>query len=166
MATRRLEDVIRGVLTGDAQGRALDFVAHLRASGIPIEESETYWDVQLDGRSVCFLWVDGQAQAPGPWTIWSDQEPGTWVRWSDGGDADEGVEPSEDARTREIAWANLNRCASCGGDCSPGKRKMVLGRPFDNLCSSALAFADPDADAVACAKRMVDARRQDILRQG
>lgn len=76
---------------------------------------------------------------------------------------DEGGDvPAVDERTREAAWAHINRCASCGGDCSPGKRKVVLGKAFEGLCGSALAFNDPDAEALACAKKMVDARIGDI----
>lgn len=154
-----IEDVIGRVLTGETQAHALDFIAFLKENGIALADSDGYFDVQHQGKNVCNILITGDEDAPGPWTIWSDQEPGTWVSWGD--DAAQAEVPV-DARTREVAWAHVNPCASCGGDCSPGQRKVVLGRAFDGLCSSALAFTDPDADALACAKEMVLARMRDI----
>lgn len=160
MPARMIEDTIQDVLTGDARENAMDFVAFLRANDIPLEESESYWDVQYNGKSVCFLWVDGSKQAPGPWTIWSDQEPGTWATWGDSAYEEAVI----DERMKEVAWAHVNFCASCGGDCSPGKSKTVLGKSFDGVCSSTMAFANPDVDALACAKEMVNVRMKDILK--
>lgn len=162
MATRKIEDAISAVLTGDAQKNALDFVAYLRASEIPIQESDTYWDIQYEGKSVCFLWIDGANQAPGPWTIWSDQEPGTWIHWQDESGSNTHEKFYLGEHTRNVVWAHVNRCANCGSDCSPGKRKTVLGKSFDNLCGSALAFTNPDAEALYCAKEMVAMRKRDI----
>lgn len=163
MANQAIEAVINRVLQGDAQRNALDFVAHLRASGIPLEESESYWDVTYKGKNVCFLLISGDDDAPGPWTIWSEQEPGSWVTWQEDGTDGGAKAVSLDEETKQIAWKHLNYCASCGGDCSPGKRKTVLGREVDGLCGSALAFTAPDAASVACAKKMVDARIGDII---
>lgn len=163
MPAKRIEDVINDVLKGDAQQNALDFVAYLRANDIPIQESEAYWDIQYKGKSVCFLWIDGADQAPGPWTIWSDQEPGTWINWPEGDGSSVHKDFALNEHTKEIVWAHVNHCASCGSDCSPGKRKTVLGKAFDNLCGSALAFANPDAEALECAKKMVDMRKRDIV---
>lgn len=163
MSDKSIENVIGDVLHGEARRNAMDFVAHLRASGIPLEEAESYWNVALNGKDVCFILVTGSEDTPGPWTIWSDQEPGSWITWSEDGN-DSGVQAavSVDEHTKETAWSYLNYCASCGGDCSPGKRKTVLGKDFDGLCSSALAFTNPDAKGVCCAKKMVDARIRDI----
>ena len=163
MPGKKIEDVIGDVLRGDAQKNALDFVSYLRTNEIPLEESESYWDVKYKGKTVCFLLITGSDEAPGPWTIWSAQEPGSWVAWpdEDGGSAHADI--LTDERTKEIAWNNVNFCASCGGDCSPGKHKTILGKGFIGVCSSALAFTNPDAEAVRYAKKMVDARISDIL---
>jgi hypothetical protein len=164
MPNKRIEDVINDLLKGDAQKNALDFVAHLRASEIPLEESENYWEVKYQDESVCFLFITGADDAPGPWTVWSDQAPGTWAAWPDGEHSGEYVDFPIDGRIWEIAWANVNPCGGCGGDCSPGMRKIVLGKAFDNLCKSTMAFTDPDAEALDCAKKMIDIRIGDILR--
>ncbi len=41
---------------------------------------------------------------------------------------------------------------------------MILGKEFNNLCNSAMAFTDPDVEAMECAKRMVGIRINDILK--
>lgn len=158
MSAQRIESVINNVLTGDARVNSLDFIAYLRANGISPGESESYWEIKHRDECVCYLLIDGSDEAPGPWTIWSDQAPGTWIAWADGEHAD----VSLDEHIKEVAWANVNPCGNCGGDCSPGKRKTVLGKTFDHLCASALAFTNPSAEMLACAKKMIEARISDI----
>lgn len=165
MSDREIEDIITETLKGASQQNALDFVAYLREREVLIKGSANYWDVHYRGKNVCSIMILDSEEAPGPWTIWSDQEPGTWIAWSDGSDQYEPEECTTDERTKEAAWANVNYCASCGGDCSPGKHKIILGKPFDGLCSSALAFRNPDANALDCAKKMVEMRVNDLRRQ-
>lgn len=163
MSNQRIEDVINNVLKDDARKNALDFITYLRANEIPLEESENYWEVKYRDKCVCYVYIDGSGEKPGPWTVWSDQEPGTWVTWSDENLRGTYENLAVDEHIREIAWANANFCASCGGDCNPGKRKTILGKEFDNLCSSALAFTNPDTHTLNCVKKMIDMRKMDIL---
>lgn len=165
MSDKRIEDVIGGVLKGESQKNALDFVAYLRMNGIPLEEAENYWEVKYNNETVCFVWVDGSDEVPGPWTIWSAQVPGAWATWSDGEHKGEYVPFPIDEHIREIAWANVNVCGNCGGCNNPsGMRKTVLGREFDNLCNSTMAFTNPDIEALNCAKKMIDIRKSEILK--
>ena len=164
MPANTVEELIADVLKGETQKNALDFIAFLKASDIPFNYADNFLDVHLQGRNVCSVLITGSDEKPGPWTIWSEQEPGTWVTWPDGEQGDACRNVSVDERTKENAWANVNYCANCGGDCAPGKRKTVLGKAYDGLCSSALSFTDPDAAMLDCAKKMVEARRNDILR--
>lgn len=159
-----IEEAIRDALREDAQKNALDFVAFLTANGIATKASINYWNIQYKGESVCSLWIDGSAKKPGPWTIWSAQVPGAWATWTDGGPGAEYAVPPLDGRVKEAAWAHVNVCGHCGGCPHPGgRRKAVLGKEFDHLCDSTLAFTDPDAEALDCAKKMVAARINDIL---
>ena len=162
MAKQSIENVINDVLKDDAKELALGFAAYLRAKEIPVEESESYWDIQYHGKTVCFVFINGSDEKPGPWTIWSDQEPGAWVTWADGEKMNDRIAFIVDDATKATAWANVNFCASCGGDCSPGKQKTILGKTFENVCSSAIAFTNPNADMVQCAIAMVEARMRDI----
>ena len=106
-------------------------------------------------------------KCPAHGTIWSDQEPGTWASWSDnggGGDDDEKRDIPIDDHIKKIAWTHVNTCGSCGGDCSPGRSKMILGKRFDNVCNSTFSFPNPNAEAMDCAKRMVESRIGDIAK--
>lgn len=163
MSEKRMEDVIMDVLKDDAQRSALDLAAYLRAGEIATSETGGMWEATFEDKPVCYLFINGLDQKPGPWTIWSDQEPGTWIFWSDAEESGGQSNVIVDGRIRELAWENVNFCANCGGTCAPGKSKTVLGREFDNLCGSAIAFTNPDTDALECAKNMIDARKRDIL---
>lgn len=159
MAGKRMEEWIKEVLQGDAQKNALDFAAFLREKNAVIPEAETYWEIKYNGDCVCFLWIDGADGIPGPWTIWSAQVPGTWAAWGGRNYEDFPL----DQRMKEIAWENVNVCGNCGG-CGNvgGTRKTVLGKEFEHLCNSTMAFTAPNAEALECAKKMVEMRLKDI----
>ena len=131
---------------------------------MPLDESDKYWDVKCNGRTVCALWIDGSDSVPGPWTIWSAEEPDSWAYWSDGEENRKYINAMVDEYIKEIAWVNVNVCGNCGGCGKPGgRRKTVLGKDFDGLCNAAMQFVNPNAEALACAKKMVDIRIADIL---
>jgi hypothetical protein len=70
-----------------------------------------------------------------------------------------------DEQTKKIAWKNIDFCLS-GGCCNDnmGKRKVIFGKEFDNVCIAILRFNNPNAEAVECLKKMVEIRKTDILR--
>lgn len=123
MANKGIELVIKEVLKDAIQKNALDFVSYLRANGITLGDSENYWEAMYEDKCVCYIWIDGTNEAPGPWTIWSDQESGGWSFWSD--EEKHEYYPVDD-NVKETVWANINKCANCGGDCSPGREKIFL----------------------------------------
>ena len=67
-----------------------------------------------------------------------------------------------DEPMKEIAWAHINICASCGGKCSPGKGKTVFGKEFDNVCNADMAFHVPSAETLECVKKLLEMRKKDI----
>ena len=160
MASRKIEDAINDVLKDGAQQNALDFVTYLRANEIPLDESENYWEVKYRDECMCYLWIDGSDNAPGPWTVWSAQVPGAWP---EGDHGHKNIELLESVQLIETVWANVNICGNCGGCDKPGgRKKTILGKGFDNVCVSTMAFTNPDTDALKCAKAMIEARKRDI----
>ena len=163
MSEKSIENVISKVLKGDSQKKAMEFVSYLKANEVPIGKSENYWEIKYNNECVCYVWISGTEELPGPWTIWSAQVPGTWAVWDDVDYIDFPI----DERTKQVAWANVNVCGNCGDtNClNPGgKRKTVLGREFNNLCSSTMAFTNPNTEALNCAKKMITVRIDDILK--
>ena len=143
MSKKKIEDVINETLKDEAKKNALDFIGFLRSKGIPIEESDNYWEVKYKDRGLCYIWIDGSVNKPGPWTIWTN---GDYERF-----------PVEE-RIKEIAWANVNPCGNCGASCSPGSNKTIFGKYFNNICNSVMAFTNPESIAIECAKTLVEIR--------
>ena len=156
MSNRTIEDVMKDVLKGDAQKHALDLIAHLRAGEgekFPIakhnESDESLW---LIGEGVGTMFINGSDDFPGPWTLWVD-----------GDNIGEHTASDVDEHVKTVAWENIAPCGSCGGQCSPGSHRRVFGKDFENVCTSTLMFTNPDADTLACLKKIVDVRKADML---
>ena len=145
MSEKRIEDVINEVLKGEAQKNALDFAAFLNENEIIV--GENLGEAAYKGEAVCYMHFDGSDQVPGPWTIWSD---GSTVYEYEDVLQDEGI--------RETAWAHANVCGDCGAGCSPGKRKTIFGKEFDNICSATFMFTNPDAKTLECVKQLLKIR--------
>jgi len=143
---KELEDAITSSLEGDMQKNALDFVAYLKASGMtPNEEHSSAF--MYSGKWVCILCI-----------IPIDGKP-NWVIFDNplcGRDVDISVE--EDLK--EFAWKHVNICTSCGGSCGcgsqPGVRKTIFGKEFENVCTSEVAFWNPDAEALKKVMRLIE----------
>lgn len=149
MAGQKLEELIREVLTGAARENALELAAYLRANEMTVG---AHGEVGYKGSVMCYIHIDGLEEQPGPWTVWTE------------GDYSNAPEDSRvDEQTKEIAHANVNFCASCGGDCRPGKRKLIFGKEFDHVCSADMAFNNPDARTIDCIKKLLEIRKNDIL---
>ena len=161
MAEQKIEDFINEVLTGDAQKNALDFAAYLRANEMLFERGKGYWEgklywlIKYKNKYVCFILIGTEEKpGPGPWTIWSDDSSSNWFE-----------DFPLDERIKEIAWKNVDFCGNCGGCRSKtGTRKTIFGKEFNNVCRTTMRFIDPDVEALECVKKMVELRKNDILR--
>ena len=141
----KIEDVINEVLKGESQKNALDFATYLNANEMVVGENHS--EVRYKDEGICYLHIDGSDQVPGPWTIWSDDS-----KIYENGDI------SLDEDIKKLAWAHANACGSCGGSCSPGIRKIIFGKEFNNICTSTFMFTDPDAKALECVKKLLEIR--------
>ena len=143
MIKKKIEEVINETLKDEAQKNALDFVCFLRTKGIMLDESENYWEVKYNDKGLCFIWIDGTDNMPGPWTIWSNGDYESFP---------------VDEHIKEIALAHVNPCGNCGANCSPGSNKTIFGKNFNNICSSVMAFTNPEPTAIECVKKLVEIR--------
>jgi len=164
MFEKKIENFIGEVLIGDAQKNAFELVAYLRANEMLFErgkgywENKLYWLIKYKDEYLCFIFInDSKVHALEekfvPWTIWSDDS-----------ECDCFEDYPLDERMKEIAWKNVDFCAHCGGNCSPGKRKIIFGKEFRNVCRTAMRFDNPDVNTLDCVKKLIEIRKNDILK--
>ena len=160
MFERRIEDAIVEVLPIGMQQDALDFANYLRANDMAFErgkgywENKFYWMIKYESEYVCFVLIGGDEQKDESWTIWSDDSGSKWFE-----------DYPLDNHTKAIAHANVDFCGNCGS-CGGGTAKTIFGRKFDNVCRTTFRFDNPNFDAVECAKKMVEIRKNDIINHG
>jgi len=147
----QIEDVANEVLSGDALRNALDFIAYLRENKLnPNWSATNVWKVSSKTFNVCFIRLYGAAEYHG-------LKPGEWNISPFIGE----YEPdSLSDENRDIAWANKKTCSGCGKCALP--LDAVFGRKYDYACEAAIRFVNPDAKAIACAKKLVELRRNEI----
>ena len=159
MPNKTIEQYISEILTGDTRKNASEFVAALRGTGMDFTRGGGYWADKLywlamfGGEFVCSFLIGPEeiGQNANTFMIWSDN---CGTGWYENADIDES--------TRETFWQNVDFCGNCGF-CSGGTRKVIFGREFENVCITTFRFDNPDSDAVKCAIKMVELRKNDIL---
>jgi hypothetical protein len=160
---QRIENYIFDVLIGDTQKNALDFVAYLRANEMLFEKGKGYWEdklywmIKYKDEYVCFILVNGYG------SVGDKTEPEGWIIWSDDSGSNWFENFHLDDYIKKIAWDNVDFCAKCGS-CSGGTSKTIFGKAFDKICRTTFRFNNPDVQALKCVKKMVELRKNDILR--
>lgn len=146
------EGFITDVLRDDNEmlQNALDFAAYLRANEmLPGGE---HGAIDYKDECLCYMHLDGLNEEPGPWTI--------WIEGGDYSSEHEDVPMNE--RMKEIAWAHVNFCVSCGCGSQPGMHKTIFRKEFDNVCNADMAFYKPDAETLECVKKLLEMRKNEI----
>jgi hypothetical protein len=161
MPEQQIENYIADVLTGDAKKNALEFATYLRASEMQFERGKGYWEdklywlIKYKAEYVCFILINGSEDKT---------EPEGWIIWSDDSDSNCLANFPLGEHMKEIAWKHVDVCGNCGGCDKPGgSRKTIFGKEFNNVCRTAMRFINPDVEALECAKKMVELRKNDIL---
>jgi len=142
----KIEDTMNSVLSGDTLTNALSFAAFLSENDMAA--GGEHGAVSYKSEVVCYMHIDGAEQMPGPWTIWPE---GDYSSERENVLLGEGL--------KEIAWKNVNFCGDCGAGCSPGNRKAIFGKEFDNVCGAVMAFTDPCAETLECVKKLLEMRK-------
>jgi len=159
MDDKTAETHISETLTGNLRENALQFVMFLRKNDIELIrsggywEDTLYWSAMFRGEFVCFFLVG--AEEP-------EQDPNTFVIWSDNNSAGWYENAEIDEYIKETFWQNVDFCGNCGF-CGGGTGKSIFSRDFDNVCITTFKFDNPDENAVKCAIKMVELRKNDIL---
>ena len=149
---KKIEDAFNEYLTGEELKNALILAEFLSASEMVYDgEYEMHYKDEL----VCYINTPRE----------QDKQ---WGIWTVGDYSNEYECFPIDERTKEIAWSNVVKCGNCGGTrdgvgCNPGKTEVIFGKEFTNVCNGtdnlAMRFVNPDAEALACAKKMIEMTR-------
>jgi len=160
MLSRSMEHYIRKLLTGEAQKNALEFAAYLRANGLVFVrgkgywEDKCYWAVKYRGEYVGFILVNGYG------SVGDETEPEGWIFWSDNYISGLFADFPLDDRTKEIAFEHID-FGTCGG----GITVKLFGKEFYPVCNgTTFRFNNPNTETLACVKKLVDIRKNDIQR--
>ena len=133
-----IENEILAKLEGDMQKNALDFVAYMRAAGMknPTDMPNAFL---YNGKWVNILIIDN-----GGWTIYDNPLTKHYNDFP------------VDEELKMFAWENVHICATGHCDSSPGVRKTIFGKEYENVCTSEVAFRDPNAYTLSKVKQMLD----------
>jgi len=137
---KTFEEKIINTLSGTSQENALDFASFLRANEMTVDENHS--QVIFGGKTLAYIHMDGNAEMPGPWSVWPE---GNFSDVPQGYDFDESM--------KEVAWKHINFCGKCGQPCAPGKPRILFGKEFDGVCGSAMVFTDPSGDDLVCLQK-------------
>jgi len=142
--------------TGDTQQNILGFLQHLVSIGMEVKGSFNDSHFSYKGEKVCYTYFGSSSNNPGypePWTVWLPDEFGEEI---------ESIAIND--RMKEVVWLNAHgcdkNCPHIKKGCS-GSRK-ILGRKFDRLCQTPIGFTNPNAEAVECAKKLMEMRKHAI----
>ena len=154
----KIEEEIIAQLGGDLQKNALDFIAYLKESGMTPDATHSSAFRYFD-KWVCILIImpiDGKIG----WTIFDNPLCGR-----------EYDLPVDDD-LKEFAWKHVNICCHftsggkyCGCGNQPGKHATIFGKEFDNVCTSEVAFSNPDAGALKKIVRLIDAWKDHVVEE-
>ena len=147
---KKIEAAFNEFLSGDDLKNALGFAKFLNANEMVYDgEYEIHYKDEL----VCYIDIPNK---PNWWTVWT---VGDYSSECEGFPIDE--------RMKEIAQSNVKKCRNCDDvDCDPGKTELIFGKEFTNVCNGtnnlAMRFVNPNAEAVECAKKMVEMTKYGI----
>ena len=136
-----IENSLKETLGGERLKNALDLVAHMGRLGMTVEEGRFYYKGEMMSIFIYFK---------------NDKNPEGELYICDGpltGHEDFPVGGAVEAYVR----ASVKTCTDCGCDHPErGKTKTVFGQEYENLCSSEVMFANPDANAVEKLMKLMD----------
>ncbi|MCL2545864.1 MAG: hypothetical protein FWE06_01550 [Oscillospiraceae bacterium] len=151
-------DYINENFTGDTQKNALIFVQYLASIGMTIEGSINDCKATYKGVTVCYFYFGSSSHPAGypePWTVWMPDE---FAKEIDGFPIDE--------QMKKIAWANAHNCDECcprhNTDAGCSRQRIIFNREYDDLCQTPIGFTGPNAEAVECAKKLMEMRKHAI----
>ena len=156
MTELTIEDYIQRKLSLEEQDVALNLVRFLIENHLSFyKDGGAYWKdklyywVKYKDICVCYIAIKNPDEESNHWTVWSEDIGSEWMETDSVGDI------------KETAWKyvdHCNRCGSCGG----GRRKVVFGKEFDDVCGCTFRIDNPKYEDLLFLKKMVEIRVKEI----
>ena len=141
-------------LSGDALKNALDLIGFMEVNDIFPDDDN--WFI-YQGEKVCTI-IFGHCEPKNMtnngdnWSIfWSNCD----VYW--------GENDVKDKELEDFAHVRINPCGKCPCENSPGIRKKIFEKVYENSCYSTLCFDNPDIKDLTHIKTFVKMRKQNII---
>lgn len=156
--TKQIEAYIEESLPIEAQQTALAFVQYLRANDLEFIKDNGYWKdkiyylIKCRNECICFIAIKDPEEPQNLWTIWSD-------------DSKAYEDASVDEAIKKIAWSHVDHCGNCGS-CGGGKPKIIFGKYFEKVCGCTFRVDNPHAPDLPFLEKMVELRKNEILKHG
>ncbi|MCL2512432.1 MAG: hypothetical protein FWF08_00905 [Oscillospiraceae bacterium] len=152
---RKIEEELKEKLSGYALKNAMDFVGFMKANEMPPDSGDDNW-FKYQGENICLI-ITGHCEPKNMsgngdnWSVfWANCE----VCWGENGVVDKELE--------DFAHARINPCGKCPCEHSPGIRKRIFGKAYENSCYSTFCFDNPDAGDLEHIKTLAKMRKQNI----
>jgi len=154
-AKPKIEDVILNVVKEEHQKAALDFVEYIRDNKMtPAWASANSWKVSYKGQCLCYVRTAGTAH-------YHNLDDGSWhIHFAVYSDSVYEVDVSDE--DVKMIWDNVRHCTNCS-NCIPANHLTINKKEFDEVCHRWLTIKNPNADAVDCAKKLIEAIRSAVL---
>ena len=157
MSELKIEEYICRELSLEEQKIALDFVSFLRDNGMTFYKdacdcwkNKIYYWVKLDDKCVCFVAINDPDENDNNWTVWSEDMGSEWLE-----------KYPDNKEIAEAAWRYIDHCGHCGS-CSGGRRKIIFGKEFNNVCGCTFRIDNPTFEDLSFLKKMVEIRIKEI----
>ncbi len=128
---------------------ALDFSDFLEKQDCEFIKDNGYWKdkiyylVKYLNKYVCFIAIKDPDEPHNRWTVWSDDMGSDFLSAKD-----------EDEVLKNSAWNHVDLCGKCGS-CGGGRKKIIFGKTFTNVCGCTFRFDNPNFDDLTALKKLL-----------
>lgn len=157
MSELNIKDYINRELSSSDREIALKLVNYLEDKNLTFYKDncdcwkdKIYYWVKSGDKCVCFIAVNDPDEEDNRWTVWSDDMGSEWLEKS-----------SCSEEIKETAWKHVDRCGNCGS-CGGGRRKVIFGKEFNDVCCCTFRVDNPDLDDMLFLEKMTEIRIMEI----
>lgn len=157
MLELNIDEYIDRELLSEERKVAKDFIYYLKEKSLVFcKDTCDYWKdkvyywVKCGDDCVCFISIKNPDEKDNHWTVWSADMGSEWLG-----------NIIADSTVKELAWKYVDYCGHCGS-CGGGRRKMIFGREFEDVCGCTFRIDNPKQEDLNFLKMMVEIRMKEI----